>query len=510
MQRMAQIGFAPEVLPDDFERWARGMAQQTMLDLDTQIHPLDMPALRPDGTPSAIPVEFKEFLALVGPKKKIFGLWPYQIKIFEALFTAWEIRSTIDPADPNAKLPDVDIKQARQSGKTVPTGLFLAFMIIVYRLQVVLTSTKTQKTRKIARYILSIMRMAGEQMMADGVGEARFDDEAGFVCLSGKKEAERESDTAHIVFIDESQDIDYEPVYGDLSPMRAGTTGILVTAGIGGVPESLGERLRDDPNSIKVIVTADEVIAERPHYRLTAEADKAKMLPWEWRAHYMCERITNNSALLIENIYDWDEAFPGYEFNPDWKENPAAADWQLEVGLDFGRKFDSSVGIGVAYLPKEDIYVLYGFTAATSVGWTVQVAQFAEWLETVPWDRVRPESNSMGDVVEEVLYKELEERELINPESYVPIQTTDETKAAALRTIAIHAMRRKFYFVRNKQWDPDGLCDRVITELKQITVKTNIRNKMEISHSDAGSALLTLFHLVPKGYVYEPRHHRAA
>lgn len=507
---MAQVGFAPEVLPDEFERWAKSMAAEGMRDLETQIHPLDIPDVRPDGTPSAIPLEFKQYLAIVGPRKKIYGIWPYQIKIFEALFTAWQIRGSLDPLDPNAVLPDVDIKQCRQSGKTVPTGLFLAFMIIIFRLQVVLTSTKEKKTRKIARYILTIMQMAGEPMPANGVGEARFDDEAGFVCLSGKKDAERESDTAHFVFIDESQDIDYDPVYGDLSPMRAGTTGILISAGIGGVPESLGERLRDDKNSIKVIVTADEVIKERPSYRLIAEADKSKMLPWEWRAHYMCERITNNSALLIEDIYDWDEAFPGREFNPDWKTNEDARDWALEVGLDFGRKFDSSVGIGVAYLPKDDIYVLYGFTTATSMGWTVQVEQLTGWLDQVPWDRLRPESNSMGDVVEEVLYQQLEAKGMVTPESYAPIQTTDDTKAAALRTIAIHGMRRKFYFVKRKEWDPDGNCDRIIAELKQITVKTNIRNKMEVKHSDAGSALLTLFHLVPKGYIYEPRHVRAA
>lgn len=477
-----------------------------MLDLENQLHPLQFPLVYPDGSESLIPDDFKEFLCIVGPAKGITGFWPYQVKIFETLFRAWYSRESIDPADPKAKLPDVVVKQCRQSGKTVPCGLWLAYMIVVECCQEVFISTKLPKTKKIARYVISIMRLCGEKMAADGIAEARFEDESGFVCLSGKPEAERESDTAHIVLVDEGQDVPHFPVYGDVSPMRSGTTGIVVALGIGGTTDSFIEKLWDVPGNFLVEVAWPEVVKERPHYRLTVETDRQNMLPWEFRANYEVARITNNSALLIDEIVDWDEAFPGMDFDPNPETNKAAASWMLEAGIDWGRKFDTSVGIAKAYLPDEDIHVLYGFDFYQQVGWTVQSKGLAEWLGVLPYHRVRPEQNHVGDPMEEMLYKDLEEADLITPETYVPIFSSGDAKSAALRELAILAMKRKLYVVHRKKWDPKGMGQRLIADLKAVTITHDVRDKMKPSHSDSLSALLTLFHKVPQGFVYKPRH----
>lgn len=473
-----------------------------MHDLETQLAPRDI-------QDEHIPDDFKDFLELVGPSKGIYGLWPYQVKIFSVLFQAWNSRDTIDPTAKGAKLPDVIVKQCRQSGKTVPTGLWLAFMIIVLRCQVVMVAPKTSKTKKIARYVISVMRMAGEPMPADGIGEARFSDEAGFVCLSGQVEAERESDTAHIVLVDEAQDVAHHPVYGDLSPMRSGTTGIVVALGIGGVAESFIEKQWDGRGNLRVEVAWPEVVAQRPHYNLTVETDRAEMLPWEFRAHYEVARITNNSALLFEHIIDWEDAFPGREFILDHTINKDAAGWQLDVGIDWGRKYDTSVGIAKAYLPKEDIHVLYGFDMYQQLGWTHQSLGLRDWLKEVPFDMVRPETNNVGDPMEEILYKDLEAAKIVNPSSYAPVFSTAEEKMKALREVAILSMKRKIYWVRAKQYDPKGCGPRIIADLKGVTISHDLRDKMKPSHSDALSAMLTMFHPIPTGYIYVPRHRAA-
>lgn len=456
-----------------------------MPDLERQLNPLDI-------VDQWIPQAFLLFLAAIG-----FNPWPYQVLIFSNLFEAWFTRR------------DLTVKQCRQSGKSVPTALFLAYMICVERLQVVILSTKTSKTRKIARYIIRIMRSAGERMTADGIGEARFEDEAGYVCFSGQPDSNRESDTAHIVLVDESQDIPFRPVHADISPMRAGTNGIFVCLGIGGVMESMGETMARNPRHLHLVIPWQQVVGDRPAYQNTVDKDREEMLPWEFMAHYECQTILDNSALLIPQIHSWDDYFPGLPFDPEQADAGA-----LQAGMDFGRKFDSSVTIACAHIPnpaatkKDDpgFYVLYGFDMYQGVNWTTQLKGMVQWFREIPLDMIRPETNNMGDVLEQLLYDMLSDQEppLVNPQSYAPVFFgNSEDEINAIRQIALASFAGRLFYVKRREWDPKGCADRILNDLKSVTVKHNIKGKMETSHSDPLAALRVLFCPLQEGHIYE-------
>ncbi len=444
-----------------------------------------------------IPERFLYFLLSVEPivaKLTGFSPWPYQIKTFELLFQAW------------AERKDAALKQARQSGKSIPTAIWLAYMICIERCQVVVLSTKTQKTRKIARYLLRIMRASGEPMSPDSTTESRFDDEAGFVCFSGKPEAERESDSAHIVLIDEGQDVPIEPVYGDVSPMRSGFNGILVVMGIGGVVDSFVEHMFDNPQVLKMEIPYTEVAVDRPHYVQTVEKDRVMMTPTEFKAHYECQRIIDTGAVLLPYILPWNEHFPDTPFNPE-------AATELYIGVDWGRWQDSTALLAVAKIfdrsdPRAEnrpLTVLYGYELMSGMGWFAQLDRCFEFVKRTMFDFLKPELNHVGDALVEFFEARMREEQEnnnfeISDDGYQPVYSDEHVKSDANKRLCVISTSQQMYYVPDLTRPDASLHDRCVSNLRRVKMKFNIGGRLTTEHSDWMSALRCPFYPTSTAY----------
>jgi len=425
-------------------------------------------------TQTKLPKDFEDFLR--------FGhmeLFDYQRPVVRMLFRAWETRT------------DAAIKQARQTGKTAILSVWLAYMIIRHRIRLVIISTKQQKTQKISRKILQIMRASGQEIDPNGVMEGRFEDDAGFICLSGNKEAQRESESADIVLVDEAQDVDYANVYPDLGPMTNMTNGIVMCIGIGGIASSFIETMFDDPQVLTAEVPRGVVESEA---RRTGNAtlikwvermklERQRLTPVDFAAHYECMRIPDVEYALLPNIHRWDDKYPGRQFSP-----LEARD--LRVGIDWGKRSDSSALVGVAVMHTEGglDYVLYGYGQYSGLGYAQQIERINEKLESddFPWTTVYAETVGVGNVCADIL-----KDKLVRPEALKEAWPGQSEKSECCKTLQVQSQANRMLWV-----DDGEFAQSCINDLKNVGVRYTASDLLKPTHSDWLAALMAPFYPV--------------
>lgn len=452
-------------------------------DAERQIAPLDIVS-------DIIPQGFKDYLhELERQRPELrFHPWPYQLKLLELLFTCWK----------HGK--DGVIKQTRQSGKTIPTSYWLGYMIVMEGCQVVIVSTKAQKTRKLARLILKIMTASEYPMSTAGVNEARFEDESGFVCLSGKEDAAREGDTAHIIVVDEAQDVPMYPTYADLSPMRVGTAGIFIAMGIGGIiggpAPSMSSNLSQDPSFEKLIVTADDVLTDRPAYKAAMDKIARHMTPTEVQQHFYMKDIPSAGNSLMPKLYLYDELYPGATFDPA-KERGA----ELIVGFDWGQRADSTAIIAAAVVREQEddgkIWtrkaVLYRFAWFGAIGYVEQLDEIVKILRDIPFDILRPELNGPGIPMEAFLKARLIKEGIIpkdNDRVWQPVTAGKDNNLHAQNDITVCSFAGGMSYIN----DGGGFADRAVSDLKGVGVTYTAGGVPKTTHSDWFAALRPCFY----------------
>lgn len=375
---------------------------------------------------------------------------------------------------------DIAVKQARQTGKTMLTSIWLAYQIMRNRARIVIISTKMQKTKKIAKKILQALKRCGEKLTEDSFVETRCPDEAGFICMSGQPDAEREGETADIVFVDEMQDIDFEAVYEDVSPMRAATGGIIISAGIGGIAVSFGETMFDNKDVVKVLVTWREVALEREQHAWiakwlrTMEKDRKIMDQATFEAHYEGRRLPANKVAWLPYLISWDEVYPDYKFDPFQCKRAV-------VGLDWGRRTDFSALVGLALMPQKMDLVMYGFGKYDGMGYAEQLEGVNNDLASIPYHYISSETNNIGDVLTEFLRKKLKAEARALKEFY----TDAEMKKNTVQHLNFMSVTKRLLFVDDGRWALDAVED-----LVRVGVKYTATGGMKITHSDWASALI--------------------
>jgi hypothetical protein len=426
-----------------------------------------------------LPDTFEHFL-----KKTGVTLFEFQREFALWLFLLWR-----DRRDP-IKHSDGAVKMARQVGKTTITAVWLAYIIIMYRAQIVIISTKQQKTKKMARLILKFLRATGERLETKGVEEARFEDDAGFVCLSGTPESQRESETADIVLVDEAQDIEFESVYHDVGPMTAMTGGFILSIGIGGTAWSFGEQMFDkEGDGVRTMTVPWYKIAEEAHrtqhpalvnqWLPTMERDRVRMTPIDFAAHYGCERIPDTSYALLPNIYLWNNVYPDRKFDP-------MDAYDLRVGLDWGKRADSSALIAVAHLHGDvgTDYVMYGY-GHFQCGYDQQLEEITKILKgEMPWQVVDSELNGVSEPMVDFLRQRLGRPGVLHEFSADKLGKSD----------ALKSMNRASNNGRMLYVDDGRLAAACVKDLRAIGMKYTESDVIKATHSDWGAALLATFY----------------
>lgn len=444
----------------------------------------------------------------------------YQIDMLDDLWVEFD---AIDNAGKGVVPRDTTVNQARQSGKTVPMGIALGYKVVADHYMLALLSSKEFKVNKVARSLMKQMKWSKRKLATCGVAESRFEDESGFIRMSGRDQSEREGETAHIVYVDEAQDVNFDSVWPDISPFTLATGGIVLATGIGGVDSSIMETMRSREGIHRIDVPYQDVLdkwgvpdGRDGLYRRRVEEDKGLMRPEIFSAHYECQRIPEGTMALLKNVIPWSEAFPGQPFDPTryLKSDPLMM-WDCNIGVDWGKRTDASAALAVGFLdpPASDsraprTLVIYGYFFSEGKDYHDQADALAAWVPHIPYDSIKPELNNVGIAVAEILKRSLARESSTSGVQYRvdEVWMDDERKMTAadrISTIALNkdpAKPRLIYV--DPAADPErrmehyGLkyANRCASALRNVGIKyTESRTgtlRMKISHSDWLSALL--------------------
>lgn len=439
-----------------------------IVDQESQLFPLDCDA-------PWVPPRFWRFCMFVDP---YIGFWPYQVLAFDHFFKCWYMRQ------------DGTQKQSRQTGKSTMIPLPISYLICDddTRAQVIVCSAAMNKIHKITRPIIHIMKKTGMERYPDAAGETRFAATgAGFKNVSGKDDAFKDGETSHVLLVDEAQDVNFQPVYAQISPFRDGVDGIMFAMGRGGIPDSMLEKMEDQPDTLNLNIIDEQIVKQRPRYQKAMDRGKREFLDWEYAAHYRGERIQLKGAVLIPRLPEWGELFPNTKFHYDQCE-PGS----IELLFDFAGRVDSTCGIAIGKVG--DMTVLFDFVRfAPGENFDTQICGLAEWIVDTPFDNLRPEVNNLGDLfvhnVKSKIADILRERKMksLDKTRWHPVTANEFNIHEACRLIYKASIAGNLVYVNDHKNPHTMSC---IKDLKGIGIRYTPKRKIKFAnHSDWGAAL---------------------
>jgi len=293
-------------------------------------------------------------------------LRPAQSVIMDALFTFPHISN---------------ITWARGTGKSFVLGLFGFFLARYLHWTVILTAPTKPQCWAIMKWVHQSKRQLVKKanIAYDNRYELIFNNGGEVICKSGNIESHPESVHGHIVIADEKQDIELSVITDSFYPMLADKGGSLVLSGIGGDPESAGEKLRAE-SDFEHNYTWQEHIALIPHYQAIVEKAKKVMLPEEFAAHYECKALDISAKRLVNAIMPYVDI----DFT----------DAYTTIGIDWGESVDQTIATVLQSFP-EIAYISEWLVATGS--YDNQLDELAAWLtDDVVYNLVIPERNGVG------------------------------------------------------------------------------------------------------------------
>ena len=401
----------------------------------------------------------------------LFGKWQKFLVILRIDLYSFQA----EMAEGLLQLPEyADCTQTRQSGKSFLLGVLIYFLMYTLRWDVVIVAPRLDGTDHIMGVVSKIatwmQRKKGHKGLKHPIHSTRKIQIAGrgsVKCITGDPFAQVEGSHAHLIVLDEKQDLDKEHIVNNIVPFTGFFNGLIWSLGIGGAPGSWGEDSRKEasrPGNFVWKCPWQRVVQDKPEYLKVAETAKRKMMPAEFGANYECEELDMSLHMLINRL-------AGYKVLPIVDKS------FITVGLDFG-SIDKTVAtvshrIGdVHYWNEWKIW---------SGDYSIQRRELANWLKNViVYDRAIGEYNGVGrSVIDELNGDGL---------GIIPIQIDQKIKNDLAHKMRNYASEDKIQY--NESAEFAGPFYENITNLKY--KMTDVRN-VKVDHSDFySSGILTL------------------
>jgi hypothetical protein len=303
-------------------------------------------------------------------------------------------------ADGLLQLPEyADITQARQSGKSFVIGVLVYFLAYTLKWDIIIVGPKLGGTEHIMDVVDRIATYLKRRkrnpipLSIHSTKKIRIRGRGTIKCISGDPYAQVEGNHAHLIVLDEKQDLEKKHIATNIEPFRGFFNGLMWSLGIGGAPDSWGEYSRlvsADPGCFVWKCPWQRVIIDKPDYIKMVEKFRRGMMPPEFRAHMECAELDMSKHLLLQKLEPFTE-FPG-----------DIRDAHIQIGFDFG-SIDQTVGT-VRYKFNEDYFFDQWFVASGDYG--DQFDALGEWLRNdVIYDILVGEYNGVGRPVIDLLNK---------------------------------------------------------------------------------------------------------
>lgn len=270
------------------------------------------------------------------------------------------------------------VTQCRQSGKSFILGLVAYFLMYTNRWDIVITAPKLEQTWAIMKYVHRIQNRFKPRTEYNNRYSIALKRGGSVICLSGREEADVEGPSAHIVIVDEHQDIKASHVSETFVPMLSWHSGLYWSCGIGGAPGSVAQRAKVE---FEWTLPYQDVITVKPDYQRTVDLAREEMLPEEFDAHYGCLPLDISGKLLIPHIQSY---------------TPPTVDVSMTViGIDWGKRIDRTVAT-VVQTAGAARYISEWRVSTGS--YDEQMDDLVHWLKNdVNYDYIIPEANGVGD-----------------------------------------------------------------------------------------------------------------
>lgn len=380
-------------------------------------------------------------------KKLRITLLPYQQELAEQLLLFPE----------NAK-----ITQCRQSGKSFDFGLLCVFLMVVLRLNIVLTAPIVTQTRQIMKYVLRAQDRFKFKYHWKNKYSLSLVNRGSIECLSGSDTANVEGPSADILIVEEHQDMTMEHVADVFLPMLSWTEGLLWTCGIAGADGTVAERNDVD---FEWKLPWQEVVKVKPGYQKIVDMARKESLPPEFKSNYECKKLDMSAHRLITKL----EAIEDTEYEYA----------KTVVGIDWGKRIDQSVCTVVDKVGTDNVYMT-GWLVPTG-SYDQQITQMVKWLrDDIDYDEIISETNGVGDGCTDVLIKEMGDDGVNVTGLYVDDKWLSEMAKLVHRKAASGELRY------NESHPVAGAC---VKDLKMVDYKMLDTDLVKCTHSDFLSSL---------------------
>lgn len=374
------------------------------------------------------------------------------------------------------QFPDTaKVTQCRQSGKSFVLGLLSYFFQYVLKWDVVITAPKEWQTWHIMRHVHRAQDRIRATVEYDNRYSISLKGRGSVTCLSGSETANVEGSSAHLVIVDEHQDLRSEHVAEIFIPMLSWYNGLYWSCGIGGDAGSVAER---DNVDFEWSVPWQEVVEVKPDYQRLVNLARKEMLPEQFAAHYECKPLDMSAKRLVTNI----QAMNGATYDRA----------TTIVGIDWGKRLDQSIVTVVDHVG--DKAFITNWLAPTGT-YDSQIKEMTAWLkDEIEYDQIISESNGVGDSSTDVLVAAMHERGV--PTGIIPMDATQGWKTEQAKKI--HRMTADGTLKYNAKHDLSGPF---LKDIKSVDYKMLDSDHVKCTHSDFLSSLMCALHEQGSAYL---------
>ena len=376
-------------------------------------------------------------------------LLPYQSVLVDELF----------------KFPhNARVTQCRQSGKSFILALVIYFLAYTEHWDVVITAPKIDQTKWIMNPIRKIQEKVKAKTYNRNIHSIDMINRGSIVCLSGSETANVEGASAHLLVVDEHQDLLRSHVGEVFVPMLTWHDGLYWSCGIGSLPGSVASR---DELDLDWNLPWQDVIKVKPDYENKVNLARRENTPEVFRCHYECKPLDTSGALLIPIIYSY---------------NNDINDGHIRVGIDWGKRTDQSVATAISI--KEDMIYIIDWLVPTG-SYDEQIDQLVNWLQNdIEYDEVISEDVGVGDSATDILIRRMKDPKGF--ESGVSGHGVS-TKWKSKQAMMIHKRAGNKTLLYNDNHDISEVFRKDITSLGYKMLDSNL---IKPDHSDFLSSLM--------------------
>lgn len=401
-------------------------------------------------------------------KDKLYRWWVHYLGMLQIRLFAFQS----EMADGLLQLPEyADCTQTRQSGKSFVMGVIIYFLAFYLKWHIIIVAPRLDQTGRIMDIVQAIATYMktrkGIKHPTFNASKIAIENRGTIICITGDPFAQVEGHKAHLIVMDEKQELVKDHIAGKILPFRGFFNGLVWSLGIGGTPDSWGEESRKkaaEGDNFLWNCPWERVVVDKPSYQRVVDDQRSMMLPILFAAHYCCEELDMSSHLILPSIKSY-SALP--------KHDKAIT----TVAFDFGA-IDKTIAT-VSHKIGETYY--WDQWIALHGNWSQQIDEVARWLkEDIYYDHLYGEANGVGAPVISQLNKE--------GLGMAGIDVNQTMKNVLARKVVELSSLGKLQY--NKEHELASVFHHDITRL---TYKMTSMDNIKVDHSDFySSGILTL------------------